>query len=133
MLDRVIRMCCCSRYFWSRSRRGLFYSGRVADSKRRRRGRNRVSERNGGDGVVDIGVELQFADFVFYLRLEFAAGALKFGQAFADLPSNFRQLLRPKDDQGQNKDEHHLWETEIHGLIISLGSFVSNGMKLLSC
>src|SRR6185312_395085 len=132
MLDRVIRMCCCRRYFWRRSRRDLFYGGRGTDRERRRRRGNRVRERNGRDGVLDVGVQLQLADFIFNLRLELAAGALEFGQTFANLPSNFRQFLRPKDDQGQNKDEHHLWETEIHRVIISLGSLASNGSELLS-
>ena len=121
MWDRVVRLGRRSRT--SRRLRDHFRRLRLRRAAYGKRGRlrgNGIGERNRRDGVLDIGVQFQFAHFILNLRLEFAAGALEFRQAFADLPPDLRQLLRPKQDQGQNEDEHHLWETQIHSSIITL-------------
>src|SRR5207245_7192040 len=67
-------------------------------------------------GLVDL--VFQISDFRLDLRLELVAGSAELVEGLADLPPDFRQLLRPKDDKGQQEDEHHLWKAEVHTDII---------------
>lgn len=62
--------------------------------------------------------QIQLIDLGLDLRFEFVRGAFKFAQSPTDLPADFRQLLWPKDEQGQNKQEHHFGEAQIHRLMI---------------
>ena len=46
------------------------------------------------------------AQLLVNLHLEVIGGAAKLGQEFADLPPDFRQLLRPEEDQGKQEDHN---------------------------
>lgn len=63
-------------------------------------------------------LRLKVIDLGFDLRLELIAGTLEFIEGLAQLSTNFRHLLRPKNDQGQEEDKRHFSKTEIHTLII---------------
>lgn len=58
----------------------------------------------------------QMSNLLFDLGFEFIRGATEFGEGLADVTCDLRQLLRPKDDQGENKQEDRLGET--HRFII---------------
>ncbi len=57
---------------------------------------------------------VKIVDLRFDLRLELVRGALEFIERAANLAANFRQLLGPKDDESQKKNENHLWKAEVH-------------------
>src|SRR6185369_9949179 len=64
------------------------------------------------------GFELELAHFCFQLPLELVTGTLELAQSLPDLASDLRQLLGPKDDEGQQEDEDHLRHAKIHKAII---------------
>src|SRR3954470_6383598 len=72
--------------------------------------------KNGGDSRFVVQVdgllkllaslfELQLADLILDLALEIIASTLDLGHDAAELPGQFRQPARPKNDQRQDKDE----------------------------
>ena len=69
-------------------------------------------------GVLVTRLRLKVIDLGFDLRLELIAGTLEFIERLAQLSTNFRHLLGPKNDQRQEEDERHFRKTEIHTLII---------------
>lgn len=71
------------------------------------------------DGVVQV----KLANLVFELGFELIAGAAEFCHRPAQLPSQPRQLPRPEYQQGQEEDENHLSQTEVHASIINGGAF----------
>ena len=82
-------------------------------------GRNRANWRLRWrqDGLARV-LEVKAVDLRLDLRLEFVRGTLEFIERLANLATDLRQLLRPKDDQGQQEDEDHLWEAEVHKFMI---------------
>ena len=52
--------------------------------------------------------DFEVSDLLLDLRLEFVGGALEFVQVFANLAGDLRQLLGPKDDQGQKEQKDRL-------------------------
>src|SRR5579863_3616228 len=50
-------------------------------------------------------------DFLLDLRSKLIGGALEFVECFAHLTRDLRQLLRPKNDQGQKEEEDRLGKT----------------------
>src|SRR5690348_7788506 len=73
--------------------------------------------RRGQDGLAR-DLDIKTVDLRLNLRLEFVGSTLEFVERLADLAADLRQLLGPKNDQGQEEDEDHLWETEIHEFMI---------------
>src|SRR6185295_18241174 len=71
------------------------------------------------DLLLGFGIPVELGDFAFYLGFKLIGSALEFVQGTANLPSNFRQFLGPKDQQGNQKQENHLREAQIHGLMIT--------------
>jgi len=55
-------------------------------------------------------------DFGFNLRSELVGGTAKFGEQTSGLTGDLWQLLRPKDDEGQEEQKDRLGKT--HGFII---------------
>src|SRR3984893_7300610 len=74
-----------------------------------------VDRRQDGLAVV---FQVELRDLGLDLRLEFVGGSFEFIERPPDLASDFRQLLWPEDDQGHQKEENHLWKTEIHDPMI---------------
>src|SRR2546423_3571933 len=56
-------------------------------------------------------VDLKLGDLLLDLRLEFVGGTAKFVHELADLARDFRQLLGPKDDEGQEEQEDRFRKT----------------------
>ena len=56
-------------------------------------------------------VDLKLRDLLLDLRLEFVRGTAKFIHKFADLAGDFRQLLGPKDDEGEEEQEDRFRKT----------------------
>lgn len=73
--------------------------------------------RRGQDGLAR-DLDIKTVDLRLNLRLEFVGSTLEFVERLADLAADLRQLLGPKNDEGQEEDEDHLWETEIHEFMI---------------
>ena len=73
--------------------------------------------RRGQDGLAR-DLDIETVDLRLDLRLEFVGRALEFVERLADLATDLRQLLGPKNDQGQQEDEDHLWEAEVHKFMI---------------
>ena len=55
--------------------------------------------------------DVEVRDLLFDLRLEFVGRTLEFVQVLAHLARDLRQLLRPKDDEGQKEQEDRLRKT----------------------
>src|SRR6266545_2829575 len=64
------------------------------------------------------GFAVKVGDLGLDLRLEFVGGPLELVQSLANLPADLRQFLRPKQNESPEKNENHLWKTEIHAAII---------------
>src|ERR1041384_1196079 len=60
--------------------------------------------------------QFQLANLFMNLALKFAAGFLEFRHELTHGPGNFRQLPRPKEEQGQDHQEDHFSKTEVHTL-----------------
>jgi hypothetical protein len=73
--------------------------------------------RRGQDGLAR-DLDIKTVNLRLNLRLEFVGSTLEFVERLADLAADLRQLLGPKNDEGQEEDEDHLWETEIHEFMI---------------
>src|SRR5205807_1364038 len=73
--------------------------------------------RRGQDGLAR-DLDIETVDLRLDLRLELVGRALEFVERLADLAADLRQLLGPKNDQGQQEDEDHLWEAEVHKFMI---------------
>ena len=73
--------------------------------------------RRGQDGLAR-NLDIKTVDLRLDLRLEFVRSTLEFVEGLADLATDLRQLLGPKNDQGQQEDEDHLWEAEVHKFMI---------------
>ena len=56
-------------------------------------------------------LNFQMGNFLLDLGLEFVRGALEFIQRLAHLAGDLRQLLGPKDDEGQKEEEDRLRKT----------------------
>src|SRR5579871_2981423 len=56
-------------------------------------------------------LDLEVRDLLFDLGLKLVGGTAKFVHEFADLAGDLRQFLRPKDNQGQEKEEDRLGKT----------------------
>ena len=69
---------------------------------------------------------LKLADFRFDLRFEFVGSTLEFVQRFSDLARNSGQFLRPKQQEGQYKQNCCIGET--HALIITEQPECGNAM-----
>ncbi len=63
-----------------------------------------------------VGLYLRY--FGLELALELVACALELAQRFTQLAAHLRQLLRPKKQQGEQKDKDHFGHSEIHGCMI---------------
>jgi len=64
-------------------------------------------------------------DFLLDLRTEFIRGALELVEIFADEAGHLRQLLGPKDDEGQKEQKNGLAKT--HAIIILPEAECGNG------
>src|SRR5258708_3885831 len=64
------------------------------------------------------GFTLEGGDLCLGLRLEFVGGPLELVQGLSNLPADLRQFFWPKQDESPEKNENHLWKTEIHAAII---------------
>ena len=61
-------------------------------------------------------------DLLLDLGLELVGSALEFVEVFADLAGNLRQLLGPKDNEGQKEQEDCLGETHpVHHTVAEEG------------
>ena len=106
--------------------------GRTAFLRRRRQfrfgGRNCSGRRRGRQYFAFLLVLLppllifKLADFSFNLRLEFVRSPLELVQSFSDLLGNDRQLLRPEQQQGQNKQHNRIGKTHLSIIAKPLGS-----------
>src|SRR5208283_4422224 len=65
-------------------------------------------------------LRLYVADLMLDLRLEFVGSAAELIQRLAYLAGNLRQLLGPKDDEGQKEQEDRLGKT--HGFHHTAGN-----------
>ncbi len=66
------------------------------------------------------------SDLLLDLRLELVGGALELVEVFADLAGDLRQLLRPKDDQGQKEQEDRLGEAHaVHHTVPEEGGAIA--------
>src|SRR5215468_10416621 len=83
-------------------------------------GRNRTAHRIGRRQVLWCGgrFALEVGDLGLDLRLELVGGPLKLVQCPANLPADLWKLLRPKQNKSPDKNENHLWKTEIHAAMI---------------
>src|SRR5919197_2957025 len=124
---------------------GTIHSGSGSRSRGRRRSRGAVSwggycRRSSlwqaGNGIVRrrrrrrdfllalLGLELPH--LVFQLPLQLVGSAPKLGQGAADLAAYLRHLLRPKQQQGEKKQEKYLRKAEIHGYMILAAGAAAN-------
>src|SRR3954471_21110189 len=103
-------------------RGGLGFEGGRLDMRlrpHRKRGNGAYRGLRWQDLLLGFGIPVELGDFAFYLGFKLIGSALEFVQGTANLPSNFRQFLGPKDQQGNQKQENHLREAQIHGLMIT--------------
>jgi len=72
----------------------------------------------GGDGFCGFltlglqGLALDVAHFLFKGALEVGGGFAELGHQFAKATGQFRQLMRPKNDQDDDKQNGHVGHTE---------------------
>ena len=85
--------------------------------------------RRGQDGLAR-NLDIKTVDLRLDLRLELVGRALEFVERLADLAADLRQLLGPKNDQGQEEDEDHLWEAEVHKFMILPERIGGNGRRI---
>src|SRR2546425_855757 len=88
---------------------GVYFRARFVSSSRDcTYGRSR----RGQDGLAR-DLDIETVDLRLDLRLEFVGRALEFVERLADLAADLRQLLGPKNDQGQEEGKDHLSEAEV--------------------
>src|SRR5437762_12693976 len=75
-------------------------------------------------------LDIKTVDLRLVLRLEFVRSTLEFVEGLADLATDLRQLLGPKNDQGQQEDEDHLWEAEVHIFMILPERIGGNALRI---
>src|SRR5262249_4404882 len=67
-------------------------------------------------------LDLKMGDLLLNLRLELIRGAPELVQILPDLAGNLRQLLGPKDNEGQKEQENCLGETHpVHHTVVEDG------------
>src|SRR3984893_893053 len=82
------------------------------------------------DGLAVV-FQVELRDLGLDLRLEFVRGSFEFIERPPDLAPDFRQLLWPEDDQGHQKEEDHLWKTQVHDPMILPERIASKSSTLI--
>src|SRR5579859_1562980 len=100
------------RWFLGRTRktRRRFHGSRLG-LDRIQRAAGRTLDRRCGWQDGRLVLHLQMCDLLLNLRLKLVGGAAELVHEFADLAGDLRQLLWPKDDEGQKEQEDRLRET----------------------